>query len=103
MNIQQTTTESLFNHTGILTHAGDYAGKFMNEAEDILIAADEENNIVGDSQAWADIMVNEITGKIYAVWAAGELTSRAKCFYAEIEKSDCPKAFSESKDKLSFN
>jgi len=63
-NLQTTTTGSLFNHTGILTHAGDYAGKFMNEAEDLLINAEEENNIVGDSQAWADIMVNETSGKI---------------------------------------
>ena len=33
--INETTTGSLFNHTGILNHAGDFAGKYQEQAFDI--------------------------------------------------------------------
>ncbi len=96
--LQKTTTGSLFNHTGILTAAGDYAGKFSQEANDILMDGDE---FMYGPDGWSDIMINERTGKMYAVLAKGELTCQnAEVFYSEIEESQCCKAFAEAKEKI---
>jgi len=95
--IETTTTGSLFNHTGILNHAGDYAGKYQQEAFD-LITIGEDFMLSEDS--WADIM-HDNKGKCYAVIAKGELTSQnSECFYAEIEQSDCEEAYNEAQTHL---
>jgi len=103
--LNTTTTGILFNHTGILTHAGDYAGKFTDEADALLEAISNRRDEIyvqdGSSYGWSDIMVNETTGAIYAVWANGELTEQSALLqFVELEESDCPKAFAEAKEKI---
>lgn len=89
----KTATGNLFNHTGILTHAGDYAGKYQQEAFDLLMQGDE---FMWTDDSWADIM-HDNKGKCYAVIAKGELTSQnAECYYAEIEENDCKAAIKEA-------
>jgi len=99
--LQTTTTGSFFNHTGILTHAGDYAGKFSTEAHEIIMQGDE---FMYGPDGWSDIMFNESNGKVYAVLAKGELTCQnAEVYYAELDKEDCPKAFDEAAAKMENN
>ena len=52
----KTTTGNLFNNTGILSHAGTYAGEYMQEAWDILDKAYTLPEFQG--HMWADIMHN---------------------------------------------
>ena len=104
-NLQTTTTGSLFNHTGILTHAGDYAGKFTDEADMLLESVSDKRDEIyvqdGSSYGWSDIMFNERTGELYAVWANGALTEQSALLqYAELDEADCPKAFAEAKAKV---
>lgn len=92
--IIETTTGSLSNQM-ILDHCGDFAGKFQNEAYELLSKVCElpefENN------NWADIMFDE-NGILYAILAEDSLTCyNAWCYYVELEKKDCPKAFNEMK------
>lgn len=96
--LENTTTGSLFNHTGILTHAGDYAGKYQDEAYNIINKIEPIEII---DTRWADIMVNGRTGKIYAVYAEGALTMQnATCLYTELLEEDCPFAFKDAKNKI---
>lgn len=104
-NLQTTTTGSLFNQTGILTHAGDYAGEFTYEADEILEKISDRRDEIyvsdGSSYGWSDIMFNEQTGEVYAVWANGELTAQSALLqYVELDEADCPKAFAEAKEKI---
>ena len=100
-NLQTTTTGSLFNQTGILTHCGDYAGKFQDEAVSILEKVSDKVNEIFDGDGWADIMFNEKTLETYAVWANDSLTARSGLLeYIELDKEDCPKAFEEAKTKM---
>lgn len=93
IKIIETTTGSLFNHTGILSHAGDFAGKYQQEAFDILFKGDD---VMWNMDSWSDIM-HDKNGKCYAVFAKGELTCQnAECFYAELEDSDCEDAVKEA-------
>lgn len=85
---QTTTPGQLFNHTGILTHAGDYAGERQQEAYDALGLTHE---LTGDE--WCDIMhTPDEEGEhyhIYAVYADAPLTSfSGVCKYSELENSD---------------
>jgi len=92
----ETTTGTISNQM-ILDHCGDYAGEFQNEAYELLSNVCElpefENN------HWADIM---FYGRIvYAIWAEDSLTCyNASCYYVELEKKDCPKAFDMMEKKL---
>lgn len=104
--INYTTTGSLFNHTGILTHAGDYAGKYQEEAIELINQAKieaEDTNFPPENapEFWADIMMNEGTGVLYAVWADGPLTSYSHCEYVEINENDCERAYKDSLQKIS--
>ena len=94
--LQTTTTGSLFNHTGILTHAGDYAERFRDEAINILekISDREDEIFDGSSYGWADIMINENSGKIYAVWGNDMLTAQNGLVeYTEMEREDNPDVY----------
>lgn len=100
-NLQITTTGSLFNQTGILTHCGDYAGKFQDEAVSILEKVSDKVNDIFDGDGWADIMFNEVNLNVYAVWANDSLTAQSGlCEYIEIDEEDCPKAFKEMNEKM---
>lgn len=97
--INETTTGSLFNHTGILNHAGDYAGKYQQEAFDILVSAGFEKELLEDNE-WLDIM-HDNNGNCYAVYAEDELTCQnADCKYIKIEESDCEQAYNEAQTHL---
>lgn len=102
--LHTTTTGNLFNETGILTHCGDYAGEFTNEADAILEQISKKRDEIyvqdGSSYGWSDIMFNENTGEVYAVWANGELTAQSALLqYIEINESDCSAAFKAIKEK----
>jgi hypothetical protein len=101
-DLQTTTTGSLFNHTGILTHAGDYAGKYQFEAIELLQSVSEEKQILTIEDAWADIMFNERTNQLYAVWANGPLTSfNSIAEYVELNRNDCLMATEDAEEKIS--
>ena len=103
-NLQKTTTGSLFNHTGILTHVGSYAGEYMSEAFQLIRKLDKAKLKSHGGDNWADIMVNTSTGKVYAVWAEGELTAQNNdVLYTEIEKTDCPGAWVDAQSKIEEN
>lgn len=91
--LQYTTTGSLSMHAGILTHVGDYAGKYQQEAIELIIEAKidcDDTNLVPQNCPgfWADIMQNR-SGEVFAVWAEGELTSyQSHCEYVKITEDD---------------
>lgn len=94
--INNTTTGDLFNHTGLLNYVGDYAGKYQQEAFDLITAGEE---FMWTDESWADIMYNN-KGICFAVLAEGELTSNnSECYYAEIDVNDCPNAFADMIEK----
>lgn len=79
----------------LLSHCGDYAGKFQDEAYKLLSCSGE---LMGNE--WADIMFDR-QRKVYAVWAEDALTCfNAKTKYMELRQSDCPKAFKEMEDQF---
>jgi len=95
IDVKITTTGNLFNHTGILQYAGDYAGKYQQEAYDLLNLKVElkENE-------WCDIMHDE-KGNCFAVYAEDELTCQnADCLYLKMEVSDCEQAYNEAQTHL---
>lgn len=91
--LNYTNTGSLFMHVGILTHVGDYAGKYMQEAIELIIEAkiecDDTNCVPTNCPGmWADIMMNS-SGEVFAVWADGELTcGQNHCEYVKITDHD---------------
>ena len=94
--IQETSTNQLFNLTDVLTHAGDYAGKYQQEAFDLLMQGDD---FMWTEDAWADIM-HDNKGNCYAIIAKGELTSDSDCYFANISKEDCISAYNEAQTHL---
>ena len=90
-----TTTDVLFRMN--LTHCGDYAGKFIHEAYDLMrevtdIPVFEENQ-------WADIMYDR-EGNVYAVWAEDSLTCfNADAMYIQLDRGDCEEAFKGMEEK----
>lgn len=98
-NLQYTTTGSLFNHTGILSHAGDYAGKYQDRAFELIDSVyDDELSFINNQ--WCDIM-HDNDGKCYAVFATDALTCQnAECIYVELEQPDCEDAFDEAKTHI---
>ena len=87
-----TTTTGVISSNMILQHCGDYAGRFIDEAIDIL--SELINMPEFGENHWADIM-HDRDGKVYAICAEDALTCQnAECIYVEIEESDCPEAFS---------
>ena len=102
--LQFTTTRNLFNHTGILDHAGDYAGKYQDEAYDILEHNEDFKETRFRTGNWADIMYHDNgtdNGTFYAVFAEDSLTCQnAQCIYVEIDENDCPEAVHEGCQKI---
>lgn len=95
--IQFTTTGSLFNHTGILQHAGDYAGRYQEEAFELL----KDSDFKYDENSWGDIM-HDKKGVCYAVIANGELNSfDSDCYYAQIDSDDCEHAINSAIEHIS--
>jgi len=97
-NLIETTTGTISSQM-ILDHCGDYAGKFQNEAFDLLSKVTDlpefENN------RWADIMFDRF-GNVYAIWAEDALhcfNADTKCI--QLDREDCPKAFEEMEEKIS--
>jgi len=90
-----TTTGSLFNHTGILHHAGDYAGKYQEQAFELF---DCVSHVIGSE--WCDIM-HDSKGQLYAVWAEDSLTCQnAKCVYHKLNKRECIEAWEEAQTHI---
>ena len=97
-NLTSTTTGTISSQM-ILDHAGDYAGKFQDEAFDLINELEtlpefEENQ-------WADIMFDK-SGNVYAIWAEDALTCQnADAKYVQLDEVDCPNAFAEMNEKRS--
>lgn len=97
-NLQHTTTGSIFNHTGILNHCGDYAGKFQDQAFEIIDSVYEDELSFINNQ-WCDIMYNN-KGQVFAIFATDSLTcSDADCIYVELDRVDCEEAFAGMEEK----
>lgn len=100
-----TTTGNFSNLEGNLTHAGDYAGKYQAEAIKILESVSSTEMMgtwgEGNEDAWADIMLNERNGKLFAVWANDSLTAfSGDLEYIELDEQDCPRAFKDAAEKM---
>lgn len=97
MKTKEITLENLENSIGAHMEAGDFAGKYMNEAWALIDKEHKLPECSGDM--WADIYMSEDGSKLYAVWAEGTYSS-ADCIYMEIQKEDCPGAFKDSLEKI---
>lgn len=94
MKIYETTTTGTSGMK--LSHCGDYAGKFQDEALRLL---DIKEELKG--KEWADIMYDRNTNIVYAVWADDELTSFDKKLHCLRLKYDlCPDAFDGMKEQI---
>jgi hypothetical protein len=88
------TTTGVLSSRGALYRVGDYAGKFHDEAIDLLFTIDSLPE--WHENAWADIMCNK-HGSVFAIYADVITSSNAVCFFAELEYDDCPDAFEAMK------
>ena len=96
----ETTTGAVANQMR-LTHCGDFAGKFQNEAYEIIQAYYEYELNSWDANQWTDIMFDEITNKVYAVYAEDCMTCfNAVLYYVEIDEKQCIKAFEGMREKI---
>jgi hypothetical protein len=94
--LTETTTGTISNQM-ILDHCGDYAGKFQDEAYDLLSKVCDLPAF--DANQWADIMYDR-QGNVYAIWAEDALTCcNAEAKYISLDKDDCEKAFEEMNEK----
>ena len=82
---------------------GDYAGKFMYEAYNLLNEVTDipDSSEIEDfeSEWWMDIMFDK-DQNVYAVFAEGALTSDSRAIYIELEQEDCPAAFEAMYSKI---
>lgn len=97
MKTNSTTYGNLSNTLGSHTEAGDFAGKYMNEAWALIDAEHKLPEFSGDM--WADIYMNNDGSKLFAVYGEG-VDNDAKCIYMEIEKNDCPGAYRDAQEKI---
>jgi hypothetical protein len=86
----ETTTGTISNRM-ILDHCGDYAGKYIDQAFDLLskviVLPEFSDNM------WADIMYDR-DGNVFAIWAEDSLTCQnAYAKYIQLDIEDCPEAF----------
>jgi hypothetical protein len=97
-----TTPGNLFNLEGRLIEVDDHSGTFWAKADSILESVSGRGAEIKESPTnWADIMMNDRNGKLYAVWATDELTCNDGLLqYIELDQEDCPEAFEMSKDKI---
>ena len=97
-NLIETTTGTISSQM-ILDHCGDYAGKFQYEAFAIFQELWDSEINYWDGNQWMDIMFDR-DGDVYAIWAEDALTCQnAWCFYIQLDREDCPKAFAEMDEK----
>ena len=95
LQAEVTTTDQVFSMN--LSHAGDYAGKFQDEAIDALFA-DDDYMWIDDS--WADFMISN-DGVLYAVKADGMLTEHnINALVAEVPRDSYDSIWSEALQKL---
>lgn len=81
----------------ILDHCGDYAGKFQEEAFDLLSQVCDLPEF--DGNQWCDIMFDS-DGDVYAIWAEDSLTCwNADAKYIQLDREDCEKAFAGMEEK----
>lgn len=93
--ITKTTTGSLCLMA--LNHCGDYAGKFMEHAYDILSQGIDLPKI--EINNWFDIMYDR-NGNVYAIWAEKPLCYfEADAIYVQLDYRDCPEAFEGMDEK----
>ena len=95
-NLIETTTGFISSQM-ILDHCGDYAGKFQDEAFDLLSTVADSSEF--EENQWCDIMFDR-DGAVYAIWAEDALTCyNAYAKYIQLDREDCPKAFAEMDEK----
>lgn len=93
----ETTTGALANQM-ILSHCGDYAGKFHDEAFEIFQELWDSELNSWDGREWMDIMFDR-KGNVYAIYAEDSLTCQdAWCYYVELDREDCERAFEEMEE-----
>ena len=91
------TTTCTISSQMILDHCGDYAGKFQDEAFDLLSKVTDLPEF--EENQWCDIMFDR-DGDVYAIWAEDSLTCyNAEAKYIQLDREDCPKAFAEMDKK----
>lgn len=93
------TTTGTISSQMTLDHCGDYAGKFTDEAFAIFQELWDSELNSWDGNQWMDIMFDR-EGNVYAIYAEDALTCQnAWCFYIQLDREDCPKAFAEMESK----
>ena len=96
-----TTTTGTISSQMILNHCGDYAGKFHDEAFELLSKSTALPDF--DVNQWADIMFDQ-DGDVYAVWAEDSLTCyNAEAKYIQLDRDDCEDAFVGMEEKREAN
>ena len=94
MKIYETTTTGTSGMK--LNHCGDYAGKYWEDALELLGITEE----LKDNE-WADIMYDSHTHMVYAVWADDSLVSfNGELRYLRLEAEDCPAAFDGMREQI---
>lgn len=92
-----TTTTGTISSQMILDHCGDYAGKFQNEAFNLLSEVTDLPEF--EENQWCDIMFDR-DGNVYAICAQDSLTCQnAWCFYIQLDREDCERAFAGMEEK----
>ena len=95
--LNETTTGTISKQM-ILNHCGDYAGKFQDEAYELLSKVTDLPEF--EENQWCDIMFDR-DGNVYAIWAEDFLTCfNAEAKYIQLDSEDCEKAFAEMNEKL---
>lgn len=96
-NLTSTTTGTISSQM-ILDHCGDYAGKFQDEAFDLLSKVTDLPEF--EENQWCDIMFDR-EGDVYAIWAEDALTCyNADAKYIQLDEEDCPEAFAGMREKI---
>ena len=88
-NLIETTTGTISSQM-ILNHCGDYAGRFQDEAFDLLSTVTDLPEF--EENQWCDIMFDR-DGDVYAIWAEDSLT----CYNADAKYNQGEQPFSSRK------
>ena len=96
-----TTTTGTISSQMILDHCGDYAGRFQDEAYDLLSEVTDLPDF--NENQWCDIMFDR-DGDVYAIWAEDSLTCQnAEAKYIQLDREDCEEAFAAMYDKSTIS
>ena len=96
-NLIETTTGTISSQM-IVNHCGDYAGRFQDEAFDLLSTVTDFPKF--EENQWCDIMFDR-DGDVYAIWAEDSLTCyNADAKYIQLDREDCPAAFAGMEEKM---